>query len=828
MKQWIDKQIHAKYTPYVLAFLIPFLVMAAVCAGHGIYPFGENSFLHIDMYHQYAPFFMEFQRKLKAHESLMFSWNLGLGSDFVATFAYYLASPVNWLVVFCSKQHLIEFMTVLVLLKIACSGLFFAIYLGRHFKDNSYLVTLVSMFYALSAYISAYSWNIMWLDCIMLAPLIILGMERLVFEKKGGMYGILLAVSILSNYYISIMICIFLVLYFVVMQIEQKKLDVKSCARFFFYSLLAGGMGAVLLIPETIALGYSGSGGFHFPEDFSWYFSVFDELARHCMGVTVYTGSDHWPNLYCGVAVLLLLVLYLLNREIPLKKKLIRMLALIFFLLAFANNWLDFIWHGMHFPDSLPGRQSFLYMFVLLTMAFEELRRLKGNRIWHVVVAAVACGAFFVGCALFVDHEMVSMDAILMTAVFLLAYTLLLAIARMAGAYRKICFCMAFFLAVAETWVNMDLTGVVTTNRTQYTAHWEDYEVLNAKAAEQTDGFYRIEKWDRMTKNESSLTGYRSASLFSSLMNYSVGTFYRELGMEGGKNYYCYNGATPLLSAMLSVKYMFTTSASEESPLRKLAGESGGIYMYENNYVLPLGFTVPENLEDGWDFTEGTAVLAQNVLARRLGAGEDLLNAIPVEKTDGETVITVTEDSYVYASYGSRMANTVTADIGGKRKTFTKCSHVYLLDLGWCKAGTEIKLTCPDVSDLMIQAYKLNFDSLNAAYDTLNAQTMTLDEMSDRCVKGHIDMQTAGKLVFSIPCEDGWTLFVDGKETDKERFLNSLIGVTLEAGSHEIELRYETPGLKEGAMISGFAAAVFGAVTIVLYLKEKKRKKNSC
>ena len=275
---------------------------------------------------------------------------------------------------------------------------------------------------------------------------------------------------------------------------------------------------------------------------------------------------------------------------------------------------------------------------------------------------------------------------------------------------------------------------------------------------------------------------------------------------------------------MLSVKYMFTTSASEESPLRKLAGESGGIYMYENNYVLPLGFTVPENLEDGWDFTEGTAVLAQNVLARRLGAGEDLLNAIPVEKTDGETVITVTEDSYVYASYGSRMANTVTADIGGKRKTFTKCSHVYLLDLGWCKAGTEIKLTCPDVSDLMIQAYKLNFDSLNAAYDTLNAQTMTLDEMSDRCVKGHIDMQTAGKLVFSIPCEDGWTLFVDGKETDKEQFLNSLIGVTLEAGSHEIELRYETPGLKEGAMISGFAAAVFGAVTIVLYLKEKKRK----
>ncbi len=825
MKQWDQRQVHAKYMPYVLAFLIPLAVMAAVCIGHGIYPFGENSFLHIDMYHQYAPFFMEFLHKLKAHESLMFSWDLGIGSDFVATFAYYLASPVNWLLFFCPENCLIEFMTVLVLLKIAFSGLFFAVYLGYHFKNNSYLVTLVSMFYALSAFISAYSWNIMWLDCIMLTPLIILGLERLFREKKSAMYCVLLAVSILSNYYISIMICIFLVLYFLVMQVEQKHLDFKSCLRFGFYSLLAGGMGAVLLLPEAIALGYSGSGGFSFPEDFSWYFSIFDELARHCMGVTVYTGRDHWPNIYCGVAVLLLVVLYLLNRRISWKKKLLRFLALAFFLVSFANNWLDFIWHGLHFPDSLPGRQSFLYMFVLLVMAFDELRERKGNRIWHIVAAAAACGAFLVCTALFTDHEMISMDAILMTAVFLLAYTLLFVIVRMTDAYRTACYCMVFFLAIAETGVNMDLTGVVTTSRTQYTAHWEDYKALNEQAAEQADGFYRIEKWDRMTKNESSLTGYRSASLFSSLMNYSVGTFYRELGMEGGKNYYCYNGATPLLSAMLSVKYMMTASADEESPLRTLAGESGGIFLYENKYVLPLGFTVPADLEDNWDFTEGTAVMAQNSLVRQLGAGEDLFCQLPVQKNAGETVINVTEDSYVYASYGSRMANTITADIGGKRRTFTKCSHVYLLDLGWCKAGTQIKLTSPEVADLMVQAYTLNFASLDTAYNRLNAQTMTLDEFSDRSVKGHITMQTTGKLVFSIPCEDGWTLFVDGKETGKEMFLNSLIGVTLQAGSHEIELRYETPGLRKGAAISGASAVLFVFVTLFLHKRSKKRKK---
>ena len=271
MRQWMMKQFHSKRMPYIMAFFLPLLVMVAVCINHGIYPFGENSFLHIDMYHQYAPFFMEFLHKLREHGSLLYSWNLGIGSDFLATYVYYLASPVNWLVIFCSEDFLIEFMTVLVLLKIALSGLFFARYLGYHFKKDTYLVTLVSMFYALSGFFSAYSWNIMWLDCIMLAPLILLALERLVYEGKAYLYAILLTICILSNFYISITVCIFLVLYFFLLQAELTKNVTFSHDRveehalwrhevrkkrfcnyrdFLLYSLLAGAGAAILLIPE--------------------------------------------------------------------------------------------------------------------------------------------------------------------------------------------------------------------------------------------------------------------------------------------------------------------------------------------------------------------------------------------------------------------------------------------------------------------------------------------------------------------------------------------------------------------------------------------------
>lgn len=61
----------------------------------------------------------------------------------------------------------------------------------------------------------------MWLDCIFLFPLIALGLEKLVTEGKYRLYCISLALCILSNYYISIMVCIFLVLYFLVLLVSH-------------------------------------------------------------------------------------------------------------------------------------------------------------------------------------------------------------------------------------------------------------------------------------------------------------------------------------------------------------------------------------------------------------------------------------------------------------------------------------------------------------------------------------------------------------------------------------------------------------------------------
>jgi len=845
MNQWIRNEKIPKYLPYVLSFLIPFLVMGGICVNHGIYPFGENCFLHIDMYHQYAPFYMEFLNKLQSHSSLLYSWNLGLGSDFVSTYTYYLASPINWLLIFCPKNFLIEFMTILILLKVSFSGLFFAIYLGKHFKTNSIMIPLVAMFYALSAYFSAYNWNIMWLDGVMLLPLIVLGLERLVYEKKSNMYCILLAVTIWSNYYIAMMICVFLVLYFVILQLELKKnisfchdklserrlwrrevLQIRcmACIRFATYSIIAAGFSAVLIIPEMKILGYSGSNGIDFPKVVTWYFSALEELARQCAGVTVSTGVDHWPNLYCGVAVMILFVLYILNRKISLKSKILRVLLLGFFLVSFAENQLDFIWHGLHYPDSLPGRQAFLYIFILLVICFETLFKFKGNSAIEVGIALTAAMAFLLCCALYTDKTLVNMDSFVMTAFLLGAYAIVLVLQKSKDkTMRMLMLGMAFFLTITEATLNLDMTGIMTTSRTLYVKNLNAYEDLTQKAKESDKTFFRTEKFDRMTKNESSLSNYASASLFSSLMNISVGDMYRKVGMEGGKNFYCYNGATPIVSSMLSVKYMLTSSGDEESPLRSLVANENGTYMYRNTYSLPLGFMVDSNFSELWNYQSGTSVQMLNNLGIQLGAESDMLLPIPTAPYSKEgTTITVAEDSYVYATYANGQADTITATIGNKVKTFIKCTHSYILDLGWCKAGTTIKLYSAEAPNLMAQAYKLDLNSLDKAYATLNNSTMKLKSYSDAKIQGSIEAKKAGNLILSIPNESGWQVLVDGKKVKTELFMNSMMSIPLTEGRHEIKLVYITPGIEEGAAIS------LGTLILFLFMVwcKKRRSKN--
>lgn len=856
--------------PYLAAFLLPFGICAVICIANGVYPFGTNCILHVDMYHQYCPFFTEFWDKLHSGRSLMYSWRLGLGSDFVSLYAYYLASPLNWLILLCPRDFVIEFMTLLILVKIgACSAAFFY-YLKEHYqlcgKDGRFhrrtmLPALVfSSAYALSGFVAAYSWDIMWLDCVALLPVILVGLEKLVYEGRAALYYVSLAVCIFANYYISIMICIFAVFCFALLFFSPKenlryrgreelgsspvRWRAAAAGRFALYSLLAGGTSAVLLLPEIAVLGASGSAGDGFPETAEWYFSVIAELGRGAAAASVYTGDDHWPNLYAGAFCLVLVWMYLLNRRISWKEKLPRFAMLGFFLVSFAHNRLDYIWHGMHFPQSLPGRQSFLYIFLLLSMCFAQVRKWNGTRRWHIVAASVLALLALLAASVAGDSDVTEPYALVLTALFVMLYGILLLILKLTGSGKgpycgrrsagkrnvRLLLPEAILgFAVLELAVNMAVTGFQVTSRTAYVEKQRDYRELLALAEQDSggSGFYRVEDTGRKTKNDDALYGYASATIFSSLMNLDVSHLFQGVYMEGGKNFYSYNGSTPLTSAMLSVKYILSDSPLEENALHRLAGRSGNSYLYENTYCLPFGYLVGAEVFSGWEPNLRDRRGSLNRLAFALGAGEELLARADCRVTveAGETTVEIPEDGYYYAAYDSCDQDTLTVSrTDGWRQKYSKTTHRYLINLGDCEAGEEVMISNSGEEYIGFTVYRLSFRALEQAYRTLARDTMVLTEMTDRLVRGQIAVEEAGWLLLSIPADEGWSLYVDGHREEITPWQDALVAVELDPGEHRICLRYTTPGFLAGLTVSAGCAGLFLALCGVRLLRGKRRR----
>ncbi len=433
------KKIKWNYT--ALAFVIPCFGLLTIMLFGQYEPFGnDRSMLYSDMYHQYYPFFVAFRKALRSGDSLLYSWSVGMGMEYLGLIAYYLASPLNLLSVLLPESLTLEYFSLLMPVKLGLAGMFFAIFLKKLFDKDDLSITIFGGFYALCAWALGYQWNIMWLDTFALLPLVALGTVYLLRDKKFILYTITLFLSIFANYYIGLFTCIFVLLVFICYEIcrfsgfKRFFLDLLRIAAF---SALAIGMTAVLSLPTLAALQNTQSSVNTFPDYFSlnmveselceaareaW--NVFKDakeadagfmtLTRHFFvalkesflpvmdgmrqvagnmgGGLTHTFKDGLPNLHCGVATIIFAFLFLTARGIKIRDKICSVLLLIFFMLSFVIRQLDYIWHGFHFTNQIPYRFSFLFSFVLLYMAYRAWLMRDSFKLWQLIIATVLTG----------------------------------------------------------------------------------------------------------------------------------------------------------------------------------------------------------------------------------------------------------------------------------------------------------------------------------------------------------------------------------------------------------------------------------------------------
>ena len=827
LKRCRDVHILRPGDSLLAAFFVPVLVLVVIFAQRGIFPFGEECFLRTDMYHQYAPFFSEFQYKLTHGGSLLYSWDIGMGVNFSALYAYYLASPMNWLVALCPRQFLIEFMTVLIVIKTGLSGLFFTWYLRKHTGTREFGSCFFGIFYALSGYMAAYSWNIMWLDCILLFPVILFGLERLVKEKKGMVYCIALGLSILSNYYISIMICIFMVIYAAVLVIlyppKKGKEFAATAGRFTLYSLLAGGLAAVVLLPEIYALQATASGNFDFPKTVSSYFSIFDMIARHIGNVQTEIGLDHWPNIYCGVAVLMLLLLYLGNKNIKIKEKAVYFSLLLFFYASFSVNVLNFIWHGFHYPNSLPCRQSFIYIALVLVMCYKAYLELKNTPWKHIVMAFWGAAAFVILAEKLVDNEEQFHFAVFYAAILFLAlYTGCIYLYHSRKWCRDGVLLAVLGLVFCESAVNMAVTSIPTTSRTAYVKDNEDTMLLADSI--RSSVFYRIEKGESRTKNDGAWMNFPSASLFSSVASAAMSDFFKSVGCESSTNAYSVKGSTPFIDALFATRYGIYPDQQPEDGLKEQIGRQGSMWFYENKYTLPVGFVMPQDMETNWVLDSGNPANVQNDLSSVLGVSNLL---VPAEGVSEGKKFTFTADAsgdyYVYVT--NKKVEEVSAEIGERSLSFDNVDRGYFLELGYLPKGQEVILQSKTDGNPAMQAEIWRFDpeAMEEIYQCLSKSPLELSSWTDTGLAGSINTPEGGTMFTSIPYDKGWKIWVDGTAVSGRPVFDAFLGVDLEPGEHKIRLSYEPQGLKTGAVITGVSAAAVAALAVCGWMKNKKK-----
>ncbi len=824
--------------PLILAFAIPVLIMLGIFAGKEIWPFGDNCFLRTDLYHQYVAFFEDMADRVREGKSLLYAFDIGLGSNYSALFAYYLCGPLHFLAVLVPTEYMIEFITFLIVLKIGLCGWAMAWYLSKRFNTRHFGITICGICYALSGYLAAYSWNVMWLDVLWLAVIALYGLELLVKEDKPFLYCISLALAILCNYYISIMLCVFLVFYFINRMIAWSPFTGRQVLRkilnFGLFSLLAGAIAAIMVLPAAMALKGTASAGSVFPRTLTNYFSVVEMLSRHLVVVDCEIGLDHWPNIYSGVLVFLLIPLYYMNKKVSFREKIANTMLLGFLLLSFNMNMLDFMWHGFHYPNSLPCRFSFLYTFLLTTMCFEGIR--KGEEVRKETLVRIMWAAIGLILILEVitDPAEIPYYACYASIAFIALYTLFAYLHKAGYLEKSTAWALILCVLIVEMGLNTAVTSVSYVRRSDFMVFNDCFDEL-VQQAEEGKTFTRIERQRIRTKNDGAYFGYNSASIFSSTTNKAISDFYCKVGLEGNTNAYAITGATPFMYSFLGVEYTLTDARLPRSPIYELVSSAtdrkgNAHYLYHNLYTLPLGYLIPDDMAMLWKPTTSDPVKSQNSYANLTVGVANVFDKVTPSTSGGEMTYTADQAGFYYVHVTGSVRK-VTATVNGeKSKVWDSLNRNYLVDFGYVEEGDVLKLVASESgSNISGTMHRLNIDNFIEYYDRITEHPLTITEFTDKTfrtrITGTVEAEKDSLLVYSIPIDNGWKATVDGQEAEIRPLADAFVGVPVTAGKHEVTISYMPEGVKPGMLISLAGLAILLILLAVSLILKASRKK---
>ena len=853
---------------HILSFIFPVTILGTAFALHGIYPFGNYQIIGGDFWHQYYPFLSSLWHDARAGALQPWSWTAGAGGDYTALYAYYMASPLNLLAVLAPHTWLREVLTVFLLIKTGCAGLFTGFYFRYAYGrctppcpgQNGPALAAFSALYALCAFTLGYYWNIIWFDGFALLPLVALGVSLLMREGKYLLYTLSLGLAILANFYIGLFICIFSAITFTGLCIILKP-DLKTLLRKFALiavcSVLALGLAAVLLLPAYSSIQKAYTSEKSFPGMLVFYNHI-GAIMGNFIAFTPPTVSDGLPNLYSGLISILLSALFIRSKKIPLREKLVFLGLIVFLLLSCNLNILDYMWNGFHFTNELPFRFSFLISFTLIAAAYRafQLTDNIGRRdlLAMGITAALILLAAFLGPQ---ENIFAAGSFVLCILYLLLLNTLKNTKKSRLQAVLNIVLCTLILGELSvSTWI-----GVRTNEkkpRDTYPDRYEKVQELLSMRQPPGANFYRTESSPYYSLNDTSLYNYKGISYFSSTANANTTRFMQGLGLPARdyRNRYYYTETSPLTNAFLNIRYLISRDGKpvDNGIYWNIAGTAGDSILMENNRHLPLGFMVKENTVN-YSPVDDDPFLSQNNLFRyATGLDADIFTASTSGNYSyllgGENENTVylgwtyevPSDGMLYAYFWRNNTEFIVMLHNGDGRaieTIWPC----IFTLGYFSRGDIIYfmasnavpfeeldgLTADEViardaeyGNAVFHIGSLNAEIFDRGYALLADEPLHLTHFSGTEISGHVTALEDGLLYTSIPCDDNWSAYINGVKSETLKTGGAMIALRLNEGTHSIEFRYRNKSLWTGITISLVSQVLL--VTLILLDAYKRRK----
>ena len=862
---------------FALAFIIPSVLMLVGFGQKGIHPFGNNQMLVVDLWHQYYPFFRVVSEKLRTGGSFLYSWQNGMGTNFLSLISYYEASPLNLLSIFCSNSATRDALTYILIAKIGFAGAFFSCFLRYTYKRKDFSIVVFSTMFALCSYMLGYYWNVMWFDTIALFPLVMTGIVALCREKKWMLYTLSLAFSLISNYYIGYFTCVFtLFVFFAIAVIECKGIKDFFIKLWLIIrsSVIGIALGAFILIPAYEGLKLTYSINNQFPQTLKWYEKWYDILAN-LISYSEPAKKEGLPNFACGMLAVVLFGVFLFSAGIKIREKISISSLLVLIFVSCNLNVLNFIWHGFHATNQIPYRFAFIFCFLLVAAAYRayDVMTAKGIKIYQLVLLVLA-PAFIFGLNVWKSMKTdagFSFDGAFRASVFITGAYLLVFIAGKIFPFKNNSVRLNVINAALAASVIAELTsntiiGVKTVGASSYTSYpylnKNVQALLGVMREDDYSPFSRVEMTSTYTLNDGATYGYNGVSQFSSMANVSVTKYFRKLGLyasEAGNRYY-YRNSTPMVNDLLGINYIISKSGALNNSAMSLMeiAEADNSHLYRSKYPMSIGFMMNSNIlklelaaaDNPFEFQNDIVTLAtgtkQGIFTRQ-PIRDYTFNNAEGQKTDfGTFSFDVTdqkekasatliydgvEGAYLYGYAKNGPAETIDVKCDGQiaDSGISADDYPIVFPMGNGQEGSTFEATLNFEEDraagaFTVQVYALNEEAFNKAYSELADEQLELTEFSDTKIKGIINVKRRGILYLSIPYERGWSIYVDGKKVSTTKIFDAMLGAEIGPGEHEIELKYFPDGLGKGIIISISATFLFILLVVAGNARKKHRK----